>query len=466
MNKQKQYYKNTLILMIGKFSSQLVSFLLLPLYTYKLTTSSYGYIELIHTYISLLSPLLIIQMDSAVFRYLIENRNNEDMQNKVITTSFMAILSALIPILSIFLILNLFIKIKYAMFIVINTVSLIINTYFMSISRGNGHNLTYSISSVINSFITLAVNFILILILKYDAKSILIATIIASTISSLFIFIKEKIYKHINFRNYDKSVLKSLLKYAIPMIPNALSWWIIGLSDRTIIVMFINTAANGIYSVSCKFSNLLNSVFSIFSMSWQETVTLHIDEEDSKTFISKMMNDIFLLFVFASCIIIGLLPLVYNTVIGSEYIDSYNYIPILILANLFSILVGLIGGIYVAKKKTKEIAYTTIFSAIINIIINILFIKRIGLYAACISTLLAYLAMFIYRYKSVKKIIDIKIYFKTVIIFVVVYSLFAGCYYLKVKYISFAITALLTTIVLIINRDKLKLAIKKILKIR
>ena len=107
-------------------------------------------------------------------------------------------------------------------------------------------------------------------------------------------------------------------------------------------------------------------------MSWQETASIHIKDKDADEFFSKIINNIFILFIVLSCGIVGLLPLVYNYIIGKDYINAYNYIPILLIGNLFNVLVGLFGGIYVAKKMTNKVAVTTIYSAIINIILNIL----------------------------------------------------------------------------------------------
>lgn len=452
MNKKIDYYKNTLILFIGKFSSQLISFILLPLYTFNLSTSSYGYVDLIQTYISLLAPVLLLQMDSAVFRFLIDNREEEKEKGKIITSSFLAIVFVCLISSIIFLFICNFIKINYSNYIIINVIVLIISNYFMSISRGNGNNLNYSISSIIISVITLLTNIILILIFKYDARSILIASVIANLFSIIYLLKKEKIFNYISIKFYDKNLLKEMLKYSVPMIPNALSWWIVGLSDRTIIVSFIDIAANGVYSISCKFSNLLNSVFSIFSMSWQEMVSININEKKSEDFISKMMDDIFQLFVFMSCAIIGVMPLLYDFIIGKNYLNSYNYIPILLLANLVSVLAGLLGGIYVAKKNTKKVALTTIISAIINIIINVCFISKIGLYAACLSTLASYILMFLYRYYDVKKIFKIKLNLRNIVASILSYIFFSILYYLKFKFISLICLILFTA--LIIKKNK------------
>lgn len=213
------------------------------------------------------------------------------------------------------------------------------------------------------------------------------------------------------------------------MIPNSLSWWIVNVSDRTIISIVLGTMFNGIYTVSCKFSNILNSIFSIFNMSWQESASLHINDKDRDNFFSNIINYLFNLFFCLSLIIIAIIPLFYDLLIGNEYLNSYVYIPILMLGNLFQILIQLFGGIYIAKKLTKQIMNTTILSAIFNFILNILFIKKIGLYAACLSTVLSYAILCIYRYIDVQKYVNVKISKKAIVIDVFLFSICSLLYY-------------------------------------
>ena len=78
MSRSKEFTKNTLLLFIGKFTTQFISFFLLPLYTRYLITYDYGYVDLIQTYISLFVPVLILRIDSAIFRFLIEKRNDKE----------------------------------------------------------------------------------------------------------------------------------------------------------------------------------------------------------------------------------------------------------------------------------------------------------------------------------------------------------------------------------------------------
>ena len=265
--------------------------------------------------------------------------------------------------------------------------------------------------------------------------------------------ITNKIIKNVKIKYFDTKVIKSLLKYSIPMIPNELSWWIVHVSDRTIISYVLGVAANGIYSVSCKFSNILSSIFNIFNLSWQESASLHINDVDKDDFFSGVISKVFNLFVSLCIGILACQPFVFNILIKNTYREAYKYVPILLLANIFSVLIGLIGSIYVAKKMTKEVAKTTVLAAIINLAIDIALVKFIGIYAAAISTLVSYMLLAIYRYIDVQKYVKIKFLKKDIAINIIIYVFTTILYYynniiLNIINIMFAIIY-----AIIINKD-------------
>lgn len=62
---------------------------------------------------------------------------------------------------------------------------------------------------------------------------------------------------------------------------------------------------------------------------------------------------------------------------------------------LFRVLVGLYSCVYVAQKNAKKIAETSISAAVINIAVDLLLIQKIHIFAASISTLAAFLILFL-----------------------------------------------------------------------
>lgn len=283
-----------------------------------------------------------------------------------------------------------------------------------------------------------------------------LAILIANLMCFLFIFLKKKVYCYIHINEINITKLKVLLKYSIPLVPNSLSWWVLNASDRTVVSFFLGIAANGVLSISHKFSTVYIMFFNIFNLTWMETAAVHIHDEDSEKFFSYIISTAFRLFSAVCLSIIACMPFIFPILINEKFSAAYYQIPIFMLASLFNIVLALYSVVYVAKKLTRKIAKTTILAGIINIVVCILLIDAIELYAASIAAVLSYGCMMVYRYIDIRKHINIK--FSRGIIL----STFLMLVFLFITYytnnIILNIIALLITIVyaVVINWDFLK----------
>lgn len=461
MNREKQLVKNTFIVAIGKICTQFISFFLLPLYTALLSTEEYGVVDLLNTYIALLLPLVFFQIDQSIFRYLIDARKDENNKQILITTTLVTVFVQSVIFIVFFILIAQFINNDYKYFLATNVIAAMISNIMLQIARGLGDNVTYSQGSLVSGAGTLIFNVVFICGFKMGAYGMLLATLLANIICALFVFIKEKVYIYINVRNFSQNELKELWKYSIPLIPNQLSWWIISASDRIIVSYMLSVATNGIYSAANKFSGVCITLFNIFNMTWSESASMYINDKDSSEYFSNIINISVKLFTALCFGIIAIMPFVFNLLItGKGYADAYYQIPILMLATIFNIIVSLVGSIYVALKKTKEIAKTSIYAAVINISINLVLIRYVGLFAASISTLVAYFAMSIYRLIDVQKYVKIKIDKNFIFISIPVITVILCMYYFRNVY--FCIIGLLISIVyaLIFNRNVLIILFK------
>ena len=240
----------------------------------------------------------------------------------------------------------------------------------------------------------------------------------------------------------------------------------INVSDRTIISFMINASANGIYAVSAKFSNILASIYQIFNMSWQESASIHINSEDREEFFSGVLNNTYKIF-FSICLLLMVgMPFVFNILIGKDYFDAKQYIPILLLSNVFSAVANVLGGIYIAKKDTKNVAKTTITSSILNIVINVVLIKFIGLYAAALSTLISCVFLYLYRLVDVKRYIILNVKHKFTIISIIIYIVSTYIYYINDFILNIINLFMCIILVYIFNLNIIKKGFNKILKRR
>ena len=102
------------------------------------------------------------------------------------------------------------------------------------------------------------------------------------------------------------------------------------------------------------------------------------------------------------------MPIIFKFLIADTYLEAILYVPILLLATYFSNISGFYGGIFTAYKDTKIMGSTTFAAAIINILINLLFINKFGIYAATFSTLISNVIVYAYRRYKLKKYIKLK----------------------------------------------------------
>lgn len=421
MNKKKQLAKNTIIIFIGKVCTQLISFFLLPLYTSYLTTSDYGVVDLITTYVTLLVPIITLELEMSIFRYLVDARNSKKESKKLISNNFFILGYSLLAFSILYLIVTTFWHFDYRFIILVNIIICTLSGNFLQVARGFGRTIDYAVSCIITGFTTILSNIILIVFCGMGADGMIISMAVANGMCSLYLFIRLKLYQYIDFKFIDKKLMKEMYQYSIPLIPNGVSWWIVNVSDRTMISWIIGSSANGLYAVSNKFPTILSSLLGIFNLSWSESAALHINSPDRDQFFSDISNTVTKLFTCLGVGMIACMPFVFPILVNHSYNDAYNYIPILVLGAVFNVVICLYSAVYIAKKLTKQVAFTSVIGAVINIVLNFILIPYIGLWAAALSTAISYFVMMIYRHIDLKKYVHIQyddgLVVKTILIF-------------------------------------------------
>ena len=436
---KKKLLVNTVIISIGKICTQLITFLLLPLYTNLLSTEEYGIADLVTVFIMLVVPIVTLQIEQGVYRELIEVRENDSEKSKIISNTFITTFLQIVLYTIIFLVVSLFIKNEYKYFLLFNTIAYIFSSILLQISRGLDKNIFYSIGSFICAISTIIFNIIFLVVFKMGAYGMLIGNLLGYISNVVFLLISLNIFKYIKIRLFNMDLIIKILKYSIPLVPNAICWWIFSASDRMIVNAILGVSSVGILAAALKFSNLLSSMYSVFHISWVESISLNIKKSDGKQFFNEMLNVVFFMFCSISLMMISVMPFVFSILVDKNYYFGFYLLPISIVASLANIMVSLVTAVYYGFKDSKSIAKTSLYAAILNVIIHFVLIKYIGLYAAPVSTLCAYLLVTIFRIIDInKKYLKIRFDLNKISITILFYSLiilFYQYYYLFYIYI-------------------------------
>lgn len=406
MNEKKRLIKNTGMIAIGNISTKLVSFFLLPLYTALLSTSEYGTFDYILSIATFCVPFVSVLMDESIFRFLIDCKKQEEKE-KVISTALVIVLIGMVcfSLVGIPVMQGLHYHYTYyaTIYILLNVMSGMIS----AILRGIGRTDQYALFNFLLGSIQVTLNVVFIAAFRMGVGGMLMASILTQFfVSTIFIF-RIRLWRYFDFRIVNSQMAKDMIVYSLPLIPNKVSWSIINLSDRIVLMNWVGSEATGLYAVSYKFPNLMDTVYGFFYQSWKES-SARVMGDDSQNDFYNAVYEYLKNFMYA--LVLGMsafMPLIFRIMINKNYYEALFYAPILLLATYFANISGFYGGIFTAYKDTKIMGTTTLTAAILNLTINLLMIHKFGIYAAAISTLVANFLIYLYRRWKVSKYIEL-----------------------------------------------------------
>ena len=462
MDKYKKLLSNTLILTIGTFASKLLVYFLMPLYTAILSTEQYGTADLITNAANLLIPFCCIGITHGVFRFAAD----EDENNKVIFSSG---ISVLLISSAAFLLISPFISFipyfeSYAWLIALYVVSSNFHTIVKEYIRAKGKMKLYAVQSIVGTVLVIAFNLLFLIPMKLGVVGYVLSVAVADAVGTIFLIFYEKLYGDFSFKLVSKIKIKEMLKYSLPMMPTTVIWWITNVSDRFIVTAICGSAENGLYSAAYKIPTIIALVAGVFNEAWQLSA---ISESKDKIEVSNFFSSVFERYqaiLFLGCsFIIPFTPLGARILLKESYFSAWSFMPVLLVATVFSSLVTFIGTIYTVKKRTTMSLITAAFGAVLNIVLNILMIPSMGAQGAGIATAISYFTVFVFRAIHSKKFMPFNLKAWKVILntFIVVVQIIFMV--LSLPY-NIVVQILMIGLICLINGKSLISAFLKILK--
>lgn len=414
MDSYKRLFKNSVIFGIGNFGSKLINVLLVPFYTYYLSVSDYGLIDLSITTLNMLLPVVTLSIYDSVLRFSMDKKSNY-MDILKTALLFVSIINSLI-VLSVIFISNIM--------VVLTLIILILQTYQSTLSqfaRACGKTKLFAFVGIVMTIITAASNIILIAVLDWGVQGYFISMIIANIVAITILICRVNIFSVFREGKLDFSLLRKMLRYSIPLIPNSLMWWLTNASGRYFILFFLGPVQNGLYAVATKVPTILSMFTNVFSQAWQLSAIEEFDSEKKSDFYSNVMRYYYLILMLGSSGILIIVQPLFLFAFNEQYYSAWKPVPFLLISIIFLSLCSFLGTNYIAAKETKGVFKTTLVSGGVNVLLNFTLTPFLGIMGTALSTMISYIVLFIYRLQDTKKYvkitIDLKVYVYSTIVF-------------------------------------------------
>ncbi len=453
----KYLIKNTSVLTIGSFSSKILVFLLVPLYTSILSTEEYGQYDLIATTIQMLMPVLAVSMYEGAMRFIMDKSKPN---GQVVSIGFRFAMIGIV-IFTALVLLNKFFRFwdfaaDFWLYIIFYFTFSLLNQYANQLARGFEQVRTIAISGVISTVIVVGCNILFLLVLKLGLKGFFLAYILSYIVTGLYVFNKLKITKYFE-KVTDTGLQREMLSYSAPLILNTIGWWANNSLDKYVVTWLCGVAVNGVFSVSYKIPSILNVLQGIFIQAWQISAIRETDSKDSAAFYGGILDAVNILMSFCCMVLIALTIPIAKLLFAKEFFYAWQYAPFLLLSSVINAAGGILGPVLSARRDSKSMGLAALYGALSNLILNVLLVYLIGVQGAAIATAISSFVIFQFRLKAVgKEGITIN-YVKVVAPWVMMAVQSMLMIYTKMYYLQ-AITILLYCI--IIRKDLKELMLK------
>lgn len=417
-NRSKYLFKNTAVFAIGNIGTKLIAFFLVPLYTNVLSTDDFGTADLIYTIGTILVPLLTLNVSEAIMRFALDkNANRKRIMNIGITLLVMATVIGLliVPIAK-----TISEMTDYVWYIYLYTITLAYSQTLLYYLRGKEELMKYSIGNIIHSLAIAVLNLVFLLIFKMGLKGYFTAYIAANAITAVYAFCVGNVKEVLCDFKWDNRLCKNMLKYSVVLIPNSFMWWVMNSSDRVMLTSMMGSSANGIFAISYKIPTLLITLTSIFNQAWCYSAIREDDSEDKNKYYNEVFGKLAAFVLLTAAAMILIMKPFMSVYVSDDYYIAWRYTPYLIFGFVFLTMGTFLSSTYTVNKDSKGFLYSGVCGAVLNIILNWILIKKIGISGAAVATMAGYIAVFAYRVKDIKKYVKIKYLRKEIILSLII----------------------------------------------
>ena len=420
MDKYKRLLSNTAIFAAGTFTSKLLVLLLMPLYTSILSTEQYGVSDLITQTANLLIPLACVGVCDAIFRFSIDCEDKKKVFSTALAVIFAGsvILVLLSPVFELFDIFD-----GYSWLICAYVICANLHSACAHYVRAQGKSIIFSTQGIINTALTIAYNLLFLVVFKMGVTGYVLSVVAADLTVTVGLVLVTKIYKDVSISGFDAKTLRDMLKFSIPYIPTTILWLVTSVSDRFVVTYFCGEDANGLYSAAYKIPTLLTLMCTVFIEAWQLSAVRDGGSslEERRGFFGRVYRDYLCIMIVGASFLAASSQIFTRILLASSYYESWQYVPILAMATMFSALSSFMGSVYFLEKKSFWSMLTTFAGAFVNVVLNFVMIPKHGAMGAAVATLISYMTVYAVRVVDTRRYVkfnthNVKLFINTLIL--------------------------------------------------
>jgi O-antigen/teichoic acid export membrane protein len=397
----KRLVKQSAIYGLGGIVSRLLAVLLLPLYTSYLGTTGFGKIETIVALTTVLVVVLRLGISSAFFRFYFDSPDPERRTLVVRTSFWFTMTMATAGLVAGFVLAT-----PLAHLLRLGDDRWLVRAGFVglwaqmnyeqltSLFRVEERPVAFVTASIANIFITVGTTVLLVVGLNKGPTG----AVVGNFLGTLTVYFALLAYRRYQLGlQFDRDLLRAMNRFGMPLVPSALALWAINFIDRFFVAVFKGQDEVGVYSLAVRASSVIVFLMVAFRLAWPAFAYSIEDDAVAKRTYAFVLTYLLFLCCWVSLVLGLLSPWIVQVLAPNKpaFYRASEAIGILAFAGTayagYTVLAIGIGR----ARRTQFNWIVTGAAALLNVALNLLLIPPYGMMGAAISTVAAYVAMFI-----------------------------------------------------------------------
>ncbi|MEM9773210.1 MAG: oligosaccharide flippase family protein [Chloroflexota bacterium] len=377
-----------------------IALLLLPIYAANFSQEDFGVLALVTMVKAVFSTLLPMGLIGVVNRFHHQFENETDRKHFYGSVwSFLIVIPAVIVFFLITygsaLFELLFVQVPFTPYIQLALLMALLNTSFLTlppqIFRMNEMAFPALCLSLLQFLSTAVLTVYFLNVLDLGLNGAIYGQLLGLLITSIFGAVALIKFTKLNLKWLN---IKSALAYSLPLVPHFFSNWALNASDRAILERFLPLGDVGIYSMGYQIGSAFHMIVAGLNSALIPMYSRAIKDKEEHSRLT-LVATYYIGVLTASGLMISLLGGdVIDILAGEEFSRSTIVIPWIVFAYLSMgfYFMGM-NSLTIISGKSNQVPLVSAAAAILNIIINIIFIPRYGIIAAAVSTAISYLLL-------------------------------------------------------------------------
>ena len=397
---------NTLVFALGGLAIKAVSLVLMPLYTTALTAGEYGTAELLNSAIEIVLPLLSAGVVEALYRFSIDDDVPKD---ELFADSLVVLGGGVVCAGAACALGHVLWNMEHAGSFFVLFCSVCVFKATTQLARGLGHVRRFVLYGLINALAMVVSTYLLLVRAHTGIEGYLWSYTIGYLVGGLVAFLGSAEYRLLAPFRLDRALLRRMLVYSLPLVPNLLSWWLVSVSGRYVVLWGSGVVAAGLFTAASKMPALVNIVASVFQQAWQYSTAREIDSPDRGAFFGSVLRGYSLATLSTAGLVIALNRPISRVMLQAEFAEGWRYVPLLMLVASFGVISIFFESFYQALKNSGVLMASTALGAGVNVVLGVALVPFMGPWGAGLAGAVAYMLVLVVRARDLRRRINLPI---------------------------------------------------------